>query len=330
MREIKTVLTTVNYDEEHLDRLVKAFAPAQVLWFDKKDAEGIKTVLDRIDVAVLDDDLDDLILSAPNVRWIHCSHAGLNKSARPEIFERDIIVTGAAGRSAPSLAEHVFFFALSHIYDVYRLHEAQKEHRWKEFSKQYQQSKGLNSKTMGIIGLGNTGKAVAKRAKAFEMRVLGYDRLDFEEIPEGIDEFYSLNRGDTIDRILEESDFVVLCCRLSDETYHMIDREQFEKMKETACLINLARGSVVNEQALCQALKQKKIGRACCDVFETEPLPADSPLWDLDNMMVTPHSTPRVADIYSNALDILIENIGRYRNVQEMINRLSERDVYTK
>ena len=110
----------------------------------------------------------------------------------------------------------------------------------------------------------------------------------------------------------------------------MIGMDQMKKMKPTACLINLARGSLIDENALYQALRDGVIARAGCDVFEKEPLPADSPLWDLPNMMVSPHSTPRVADIYGNALDILIENIGRYRRGEPMRNRLGERDVYTK
>ncbi|MCI8623644.1 MAG: D-2-hydroxyacid dehydrogenase [Provencibacterium sp.] len=328
-QEIHAVLATVRYDEPHLKRLIDAFAPAPVYHFDPQDKEGIRSVLQNVDVAVLDADLDDQILAGKNLRWIHCSHAGLTKSARPEVFRRGIILTGAAGRSAPSLAEHVFFFALSHVYDAKRLFQAQAEHNWTRFSQQFAASKGLSCKTMGVIGLGNTGSAVARRAKAFEMRVLGYDRYD-KPAPENVDVYYAMDRGETIEPILRESDFVVLCCHLSDETYHMIGMDQMKKMKPTACLINLARGSLIDENALYQALRDGVIARAGCDVFEKEPLPADSPLWDLPNMMVSPHSTPRVADIYGNALDILIENIGRYRRGEPMRNRLGERDVYTK
>ncbi|MDR1559257.1 MAG: D-2-hydroxyacid dehydrogenase [Clostridiales bacterium] len=330
MNEIKGVLATVKYDKEYMDRMITAFAPSPVYCFDQKDEEGIRSVFEKVDVAVLDADLNDLILKAPNLRWIHCNHAGLTKSARPVVFERGIILTGAAGRSAPSLSEHVFFFALAHIYDAVRLFEAQREHNWSRFSRQFAASKGLSSKTIGIIGLGNTGRAVALRAKAFQMRVLGYDRANFAEIPDGVDEFYAKEKGDDISHLLSDSDFLVLSCHLSDETYHMIGKAQLEAMKPSACLINIARGSLVDENALYDALKNNVIARAGSDVFEEEPLPASSPLWDLPNMFITPHATPRVASIQGNALSILIENIGHYRNNEPMKNRLTERDVYTK
>ena len=330
MNDIKAVLTTVRYDKEHLERLIRAFAPAPVYHFDPEDEQGIRSVLDKVDVAVLDADLNDLILEAPGLRWIHCSHAGLTKSARPAVFERGIILTGAAGRSAPSLAEHVFFFMLSHVYDAARLREAQNAHDWSRFSKQYAGSRGLSGQTIGIIGLGNTGKAVAERAKAFRMRVLAYSRSAQAQTPEHVDEFFALDSGDTIDRLIRESDFVVLCCHLSNETYHMIGAEQFAAMKPTACLVNLSRGSVVDEDALYHALKNHVIAGAGSDVFETEPLPADSPLWDLPNMTITPHSTPRVADMHGNALDILADNIRRYKNGEPMRNRVTARDIYTK
>ncbi|MDR1541885.1 MAG: D-2-hydroxyacid dehydrogenase [Clostridiales bacterium] len=330
LKDIKAVLATVQYEPKHLKTMIDAFAPAPVFHFSPRDSKGIQAVLDKVDVAVLDSDLNDLILQAPGLKWIHCNHAGLAKSARPEVFIRGIILTGAAGRSAPSLSEHVFFFALSHVYDAPRLHEAQKEGDWSRFAKQFAASKGLSSKTMGIIGLGNTGRAVATRAKAFQMRALGYNRSDLNPIPEGIDEFYCKQRGDGFERLLKESDFIVLSCGLTDETYHMIGTEEFSVMKPTACLINISRGAVVDEEALLAALENNVIARAASDVFETEPLPKESPLWRLPNMMITPHATPRVADIQFSALQILLENIEHYRRGEPMKNRLTDRDVYTK
>jgi phosphoglycerate dehydrogenase-like enzyme len=245
------------------------------------------------------------------------------------VFERNIILTGAAGRSAPSLAEHVFFFAISLTYDVYRLHEAQKEHNWDRFAKQYANSRGLNSKTMGIIGFGHTGQAVAKRAKAFDMRVLVYSR-SVREKEAYVDEYFALDRGENSDVLLREADYLVLCCHLSDETYHMIGLDELKKMKSTSFLINMSRGPVVDERALYTALKDKAIAGAGCDVFDIEPLPSDSPLWDLPNIMITPHSTPRVPSIFDNALNILLENILSYTQDEPLLNRLGERDVYTK
>jgi phosphoglycerate dehydrogenase-like enzyme len=329
MSSVDRVLCTVKYDEERLEKIKRVFFPAPVCFFDPGDTGGIRSIIHDVDVAVLNSDLDEMILEGEKLKWIHCSHSGLTKSARKMVFDRNIILTGAAGRSAPSLAEHAFFFAISLTYDVYRLHEAQKEHNWDRFSKQYANSRGLNGKTMGIVGFGHTGQEVAKRARAFDMRVLVYSR-SVREKEEYVDEYFAQDRGENLDVLLREADYLVLCCHLSDETYHMIGSDALKKMKGTAFLINMARGPVVDEKALYSALKDKVIAGAGCDVFDVEPLPSDNPLWDLPNIMITPHSTPRVPSIFDNALNILLENIERYKKDEPLLNRLSERDMYTK
>ena len=262
------------------------------------------------------------------LRWVHCDHAGLNNSARPEIFERGLIVTGSAGRSGPVSAEHTFFLALSLIYDSHGLHEAQKAHRWRGIPG-YDDRRGLYGKTIGIIGMGFTGPEVAARAKAFGMRVLGYDRRQML-LPTGVDRFYCAERGDTIDELLRESDVVVLSVRLTDETFHLIGEKQLRIMKPTAYLINMARGSVVDEAALAQALHERRIGGAGLDTFEEEPLPASSPLWDAPNTVITPHCTPEMPDLVARSLEIICENVRRYRAGEPMLNALIPRDVYTR
>ena len=219
-REIKTVLTTVAYDGWHWDKLADALYPAKIIRAEKGDKALISEALKEADAAILGSDLDDQILEeGKKLKWIHCDHAGLNFSARPEIFERGIMLTGSAGRSGPVLAEHTFFLALSLIYKIHELSAQQKAHIWG--GRMYVESRGLYSKTMGIIGMGFTGKEVAKRAKVFGMKVLGYDR-DYKELPEGVDEMFCADRGETIEQLLRRSDVAVLSVRLSDETYHMV------------------------------------------------------------------------------------------------------------
>lgn len=324
------VLCTALYKQEYLQKMMEAFAPKPVYYFDPEDRDGIRSVLGKVDVAVLDNDLDSLILQANGLRWIHCCHAGLDKSARPEVFRRGIILTGAAGRSRFSLAEHVFFFALSHVYDVYRLHAEQQNRRWRPMAERYASSRGLSGRTIGIIGMGNTGTEVALRAKAFQMRVLGYSRRELTETPQHVDRYYSAEQDGGLEAVLRESDFLVLCCRLTDQTHHMIGERELTMMKPSAVLINVSRGAVVDENALSAALSGGVIAGAASDVFETEPLPENSPLWDLPNMIITPHATPRVADIQENSLNILLQNIRRYRLGEPMINQLTEDDIYTK
>lgn len=329
MPEIQSVLCALDFRKELLDRIDRAFAPATVHHVSIHDGEAIRRVIHEVDVAVLPDDLDERILEGERLRWIHCCHAGLTKSARPEVFERGIILTGAAGRSAPSLAEHAFFFMLALTYDAWRLHEAQKAHEWGSFVRQYAASRGLNGQTLGIVGLGNTGRAIARRAKAFDMRVLAYSRSARSPLPENVDAYYAADCGDTIRPLLAACDYLVLCCHLSNETYHLIGRDELAAMKPTAFLINMARGAVVDQAALYEALCSHKIAGAASDVFEEEPLPPDDPLWGLDNMLITPHATPRVADFEGNSTKALFENIEHYKNGEPMVNRFTARDVYT-
>jgi phosphoglycerate dehydrogenase-like enzyme len=215
---------------------------------------------------------------------------------------------------------------LSLVYDSRTLEQQQRDH---SFNNLYRERRGLYTKTLGIIGLGHTGKALAIRAKAFGMRVLGYGREPFP-LPEGVDRAFFRGRGESVDELLAASDIVALTLRLSDETYHLIDERALGIMKRGAYLVNMSRGAVVDEAALYRALVNKTIAMAASDVFETEPLGKESPLWDLPNFVITPHCTPEVPDLALSGLNIITDNIKRYREGKPLRNQLDERDVYTK
>lgn len=328
--KIHEVLCALDYGSEMQEKINWAFAPAKVYHVNFKDDEEIRRIIGRVDVAVLPTDLDERILAGNRLKWVHCCHAGLTLSARKEVFDRGILLSGGAGRSAPSLAEHAFFFALALTYEAFTLKEEQDNKDWHATWMRYACSSGMNGKTMGIIGLGHTGKAVAKRAKAFDMRVIAYSRRKRETLPENVDACYAQDAGEGIEVLLRESDYVVLCCNLSDETYHMIGKEELAMMKESAFLINMARGRVVDQDALYVALKDKVIAGAGCDVFNEEPLPVSDPLWELPNIMITPHATPHVPDWAARSTDALFENIERYKRGERLVNQSDLRDVYTK
>ncbi|MDR0562273.1 MAG: D-2-hydroxyacid dehydrogenase [Spirochaetaceae bacterium] len=326
-RTITKALTTVAYRGWHWDKLAEALAPAAVVRADHGDIPRVKEAIADADVAILGGDISEEVLAAAKqVKWIHADHAGVNNSAHPELFQRGILLTASAGRSAPVLAEHIFFLMLSLVYDSRTLERQQQGHIWHNL---YRDRRGLYTKTLGIIGLGHTGKALAVRAKAFGMRVLGYNRTVIDQ-PEGVDKACYADKGQTIDELLRESDIVVLTVRLSDQTYRLIDERAFGLMKPTAYLVNMARGAVVDEKALYTALVTKRIAMAASDVFETEPLPPDSPLWDLPNFVITPHCTPEVPDLTANCLEIITDNIARYREGRTLRNLLDARDAYTK
>jgi phosphoglycerate dehydrogenase-like enzyme len=308
--------------------LTPLLAPAEIVYANHHDVPAVLEAIEDVDVALLGGDLSlEMLRVAKQVKWVHCDHAGLNASNHPEIHDRGIILTSSSGRSAPVLAEHVFFLLLSLIYDSRLIDANQRGHIWKNISENRQ--KGAITRTMGIIGLGKTGLEVLKRARAFGMPVLAYTRTA-RDTPEGVGKLYCEERGDTVDELLKQSDVVVLTTSLSDKTYHLIDEHRLGLMQPTAFLINMARGAVVDENALYKALVNKQIAGCGSDVFETEPLPADSPLWDLPNMIITSHSTPAVADRNGFSLQILSDNVRLFREGKPLRNQQDRRDIYTK
>ncbi len=327
MAELHQVLVTVPFPDEKKRQLEQALGPARVIYADRNDREGIGNALREADAAILAGDVNDLILTGERLEWVHCDLSGLTNSARQEVFDRGLRVTGSAGRTAPALSEHVLLFMLALAYDMPALLECQKKHQWGGIPG-YQDRRGLVGHTAGIIGVGHTGAVLARYLKTMGMTTLGYRRK--AEAVEGIDEMYCADRGDTIDALLERSDYLILTVQLSDETYHLIGEKELRKMKPTACLINLCRGSVVDEQALVRALNAGIIAGAGVDTTEVEPLPAYSPLWDARNVLITPHTTPTVPDRLQNSLDIICENIRRYRADEPLLNQLTPRDVYTR
>lgn len=329
MTDFSTIVSSdLPFDADQWARLESALAPGRIIKIDTGDDAAVAAALEEADVAILKGDLDERFVNAPRLRWIHCDHAGLTKSARPEVFEKGLIVTGSAGRSGPALAEHVMMFSLLLCSRYPDFYEAQKRHEWRR-TPEMADLRALYGRTMGIIGMGHTGQALAVRAKAFNMKVLGYRRRD-EPAPDGVDRMYCSDLGEGIDDILEQADVLALVINLSDATHHLIGAEQLARMKRSAVLINLSRGAVIDQDALVAALREGRIAGAGLDVTTPEPLPADHPLWDTPNLLITPHFTAALPDRSERSLNMIIDNLHRYRAGQEMLNRISEEDLWSK
>jgi len=326
----RTVVATTDlpFDAAAWWRLEAIVAPDSLLKVERTDRVAFTDALDNAEIAILGSDLDERVLAAPRLKWVHVNIAGMDGSARPELFERGIIVTGAAGRSAPALAEHAMMFMLALNADLRGFEAAQRAHRWGGIEGM-RQLRALYGQTLGIIGVGATGRELALRAKAFGMAVLGYRRRD-DAPPPGFDRIYAADRGESIAPILEQSDFIVLAVNLSDATHHLIDADALARMKPNAILVNLSRGGVVDEAALAEALYARRIRGAGLDVFDIEPLPADNPLWDAPNTMISPHFSASVHDRLQRTLAIIEENFRRYRAGEAMLNAMTPEDVFTK
>ncbi len=326
MAEIHSVLVTAKLNSENKKKLVNALAGARTYFCDPQDKDAIESCIQSVDVAILNGDADDQIVSGKNLKWIHCCHAGLEKTIRPEIFDRDIILTSSSGRSAPALAEHALMFMLALTYDIPFLMNAKAAHQWAAGGA-YSEKTGLYGKTVGIVGLGKTGREVARNSKNLHMKVVGWRRSSGPM--ENVDKVYSSDSGDSIIPLLRESDYVVLSVELNDKTWHLINEDTLKYMKKTSFIINMGRGGLIDEPALISALRKEQIAGAGLDTFEQEPLPKESPLWDLPNVLISPHTTPKLPDREDRSLEYVLKNIDAYRNDSGFVNRLSLRDMYT-
>ena len=319
--------TDLPFDDAHWQKFMALASSDHVVRVDRKDLSSFRGALKEAEIAFLGDDLDDDVLAAPKLKWVHVNMSGMTRSARPEIFARGLKVTGVAGRSAPALAEHAMLFMLAINANLRGFEEAQRAHRWGGVDGS-RDLRSVYGQTLGILGVGFTGKELAVRAKAFGMNVLGYRRRE-GELPPGFDRIYSSDRGETIAPILKEADFIVLAINLSNATNHLIDATAIAQMKPNVVVVNLSRGGVIDEAALLDALYARRIRGAGLDVFDTEPLPADSRFWDAPNTLVSPHFSAPVHDRLKRTMAIIAENFRRYRAGEDMLNALTPEDIYT-
>ncbi|MCW4459795.1 D-2-hydroxyacid dehydrogenase [Microbacterium sp. MPKO10] len=327
-REIHRVLATVDFDDEGIEQLRRAFEPASFTHVSKHDTDAVSALLGEADVAVLAGDLGDEVLAAPHLKWVHCDHAGLNDSARQDVFDRGLIVTGSAGRSGGALAQHAFFFALNFVYDIRSTLAKQSAHDWSG-GEEFRNRQSLWGQNLTIVGFGHTGKAMAALGRASGMHVTVLTRSDTPK-PADVDVLLSTDAGDTVDAAVRDADFVMLATNLTDVSFHMIAAPQLRLMKKTAVIINMSRGAVIDEPALVTALQNGEIAGAGLDVFEREPLPESSPLWDMPNVFITPHATPKLPDKTQRSIDTIVANAERYRRNEPLLNALSPRDLFTK
>jgi phosphoglycerate dehydrogenase-like enzyme len=264
----------------------------------------------------------DILAKAPDLRWVQLTSAGVDRLLEAPLLRSDVTVTTASGIHAGPIGEYVLTVMLAFAKGLPAAMTAQSERTWRPFW-----ADELYGKTVGIVGLGAIGGRVASLARAFGMRVLAIRRSVRERTAgrddEPVDE---LLPGSDLSYLLGESDYVVIAVPLTAESRAMIGETEIATMKPTAVIVNIARGAVIDEPALMRALKDRRIGGAALDVFSQEPLPPDSELWGLDNVIATPHISGGFPRYMELAVDLFGDNLRRYlageplRNVVD-INR---------
>ena len=263
---------------------------------------------------------DELLGMAPKLRFIQSIGAGYNQFPIKELQRRNIRLASASGVNKNAVSEHVFAHILAFTRQIHVARDNQKKHLWRGLiSQPANREHELSGKTVVIVGLGTIGSRTAQLAKAFGMRVLATKR-NTTKVQEQVD---VLVTPDQLHTLLPQADFVVLTCPLTPETENLINRESLSLMKESAYLVNVARGRCVDESSLQEAIEQKAIAGAALDSFWDEPLPDSSPFWNLENVLITPHTAGETQKYEDNVIDILLENMDRLlRGEERLVNQV--------
>ncbi len=249
----------------------------------------------------------DLLEAAPKLRWVAATSAGVEKLPIADLAARDILLTNFSGIAAPNIAEHVLAMMLVFARALKPLFHQQDQHRWPEESDVLPTFE-LGGQTVGIIGMGEIGHALAHKAHGIGMRVLAIQRHPAQK-PAYV---ARLLAGDQLPELLAEADHVVLCLPLTNATKYTIDRDELSQMKRTAYLYNIGRGALINQEALVAVLRGGTLAGAGLDVTTPEPLPPDSPLWEMPNVLVTGHTAARTPHYWERGIDLLVANVRRF------------------
>ena len=265
-----------------------------------------------------------LLASAQSLRWVQAPTASLEHYMFPELVEHPCQLTNMRGLYSDAIADHVLGYIICFARKLHFYIRNQVESRWEAAGGEVARSQfflgpgrsspidlahiHLGDATLGIVGLGGIGSEIARRAVACGMRVMAVDPVQ-ESPPEGVT---SLRKLDGLPQLLQDSDFVAIAAPHTPETYKMFRRQQFRLMKPTAYLINIGRGAIVDLADLTEALVNREIAGAALDVFETEPLPSDHALWNMDNVIITPHVAGASPKVAARHLEVLLDNIGRF------------------
>lgn len=238
------------------------------------------------------------------LKFLFIMSAGVETLPFEVLKEKNILVANASGFHAPQMSEQALGVMLAFSRSIRHAIQNQQKHYWEP----HQSVNTLMGKTLCIVGTGSIGKGVAKKAAVFGMNVIGVKR--HASAVEGFSEIYGI---ENLLQALPRANYILLLTPLTKETYHLFDEEQFASMKKEAVFINFSRGDTVNEDVLIKALSSKKIAGAALDVCHEEPLAPSSPLWDMENVIITPHTAGFVPDYASHAISVLIPNLIAFR-----------------
>ena len=340
------VLVSARVTQEQLERmksvdprLVIHGEPGGIAIMTAEEAAANRIIITGIDYPVFRSDIDynhllaeadvllatrippDVVQRAPRLRWIQFTSAGVDHLWNPTLREANIIVTSTRGIHVIPLSEFVLSCILMFAKGWPRLIRQQREHEWSKFL-----TEEVHGKTLVCIGVGEIGKGVGRLARAFGMRVIGVRRRDdVHERPPEVDEIFPVS---ALSQVLPRADYVVACLPLTALTRACLGEEAFRAMKPSAFFVNVGRGKTVDENALVRSLREGWIRGAALDVFAEEPLPQNSPWWDLPNVLICPHMGTDTALYAEHITEVVCDNLKRYAQGQPLRNVIDQNEGY--
>jgi phosphoglycerate dehydrogenase-like enzyme len=289
--------------------------------FAVRDAETLEDRVGEADVLVISGLWHNGLLDrAKKLRFIQAIGAGTDQFPREELAKRSIRLASARGVNYRAVAEHAMALILALSRRLPEARDNQAKRNWRGMTGDLSQREDeLGGKTLLVVGLGQIGGRLAQLAKGFDMRVVGLRR----DPPAGRGAADAVHTMSELKLLLPEADFVALTCPLTEETERLVDAQALGRMKPSAHLVNVARGRIVDEAALVEALAARRIAGAGIDVTTEEPLAASSPLWGMEHVLITPHTAGETRRYEDNVIEILRDNLGRlWRGEQQLRNQV--------
>lgn len=276
----------------------------------------------------------EILTEGEKLEWVHTASAGVGKSLSPEMLESPVLFTNSAGIHGPPMAETVLAMMLHFGRGLDFAEQGKATRTWhnEPFYDVTAPVRELAHSTVGILGLGGVGREVAWRVRALGARVIGLKRRPSDaaggEGASSVDGVEVVYGAEGLARLASESDYLIVTAPHTDDTRGIVSREVLALMKSDAVLINVSRGALVDEAALVEALQAGRLRGAGLDVFSVEPLPEDHALWDLPNVLITPHVSPVTREFWRREVDLIVENLERFLSGRPLRNLVDKQAGY--
>lgn len=328
------VLSTVSLQDKHIKRIREVAPNIHLSSYSSKEADSIPAELwDKVEVLLTSGRNLPKPEMVPNLKWAQNSLAGVETLLKSDLAHKPgLLMTSASGTMVGTMGEYTVMAMLMLAHKIPEIMQLQRKKEWGNNLSRSVQPQDLRRLTVGIVGYGSIGREVARVLQPFGMTILAAKKnvMKLEDegyTPEGLGDpegrlFTRLYPIEALKGMLTACDHVVIALPHTPETHHLFDKEMFDAMKPGTFLVNLARGGLIKDEDLVAALKTGKVAGAVLDVFDPEPLPADSPYWNLPNVIITPHVSGVTTDLMDDVVELFAVNLKRYLDGQALYNRV--------